>query len=110
VKVDGYLIDIAPAPVPRPDDSYDWMMRVAKVLRGMLVLGIVAAADMAARSAYTELDPRLAAGETFLAARRVGTIGHHEVQVAALRRHEGLGYVGRGYVGRVTRFDEISVR
>src|SRR5262249_22017186 len=63
------------------------MLRGVKVLGGVLVLGVVAAADVPARPAQAKVHPGIAHGEAFLATVRVGRIGPYKLQVAALRRH-----------------------
>jgi hypothetical protein len=47
---------------------YDRMFRPMKMLGGMLVLGGIAASDVAARKAHPQMDPRVSHLQTFLAA------------------------------------------
>ena len=58
------------------------------MLRRMLVFRIVAAADVAARSAEAEMHPCVAQGEALLAARGIGAIRDYELEVAAFGRHQ----------------------
>jgi hypothetical protein len=44
------------------------MFRSVKMLGGMLVLGGIAASDMAADQAHSQMDPRVSRFQTFLAA------------------------------------------
>ena len=50
------------------------MSRRAKVLRGMPVLRVIAAADMTALQTQPKMNPAVAAGETLLAA--IGCVWH----------------------------------
>src|SRR5438093_3198940 len=78
------LIDVAPAPVlsafERGDDR---MLGRAEMLRGVLVLRIVAAPDVTAGPAQAKMHPRFAGGEAFLAAGGVGRVRHYKVEMAA---------------------------
>ena len=66
-----------------------------EVFRGVLVLRVVAATDMAAGSAKTKVNPRVAGGEALFASRGIGTDGHYEVQVVALRAHDAVSIRAR---------------
>jgi hypothetical protein len=89
LELHHHLVDEAPAPVfSRFERSHDRMPCRPKVFRCMLVLRIVAAADMAAGSAEAKMHPSVAGGETLFTARGIGTIRHDEVEMAALGRHE----------------------
>src|SRR5437899_1452176 len=74
-EVHHHLVDEAPAPVlSRFERSHDRMLCRPKMLRRMLVFRIVAAADVAARSAEAEMHPCVAQGEALLAARGIGAV------------------------------------
>ena len=64
------------------------MLRCAEVFRRMFVLRIVAAADVAARSAEAKVHPCFAPGEALFAARGIGTIRYYEAEMAALGGHQ----------------------
>src|SRR5205085_3342802 len=67
------LVDVAPAPVlPRLGGLHDWVAARVEVLRGVLVAGGVATADVAARQAEPEVHPAVPGCQAFLAALRVG--------------------------------------
>jgi hypothetical protein len=54
----------------------------------MLVLGIIATADVAARAAKAKVHPGVAHGEAFLATGGVGRAGHDPIEVTAFRIYE----------------------
>ena len=64
------------------------MLRRAKVLGRMLVLGLVATADMAAGSAEAKVYPGISHGEALLAPGGVGGVSHYKSEVAAMGRHD----------------------
>jgi hypothetical protein len=67
------LVDVAPRPgLPRLDRPDERMVRQPKVLRGVLVRGRVAAADVAARETHPQVDPRVAGLGAIFADRRSG--------------------------------------
>ena len=63
------------------------MMAGAEMLGGVLVLGIVAAADVAAGAAQPKMHPGVAHGKAFLAAGGVGRAGKDELEMTAFRCH-----------------------
>src|SRR5271154_6189100 len=64
-----HFVHIAPAPVlARLEGLDDRVLGLMEVLGGMLVLGRVAAADVAADEALPQVDPGIAHLEAFLAA------------------------------------------
>jgi hypothetical protein len=71
-RADHYVIDVAVSPVfiwlSRADDG---VMRRFKMLAGMLILRLIAAAHMAALQAHAQVQPRLAQLQALLAALRV---------------------------------------
>src|SRR5882757_2258017 len=70
-KIEQDFIDIAPAPAFRRIVALDdWMLGGVEVLGGMLVGGIVAAADVTATAADPQMQPLAAALEAFLATKR----------------------------------------
>src|SRR6266576_569407 len=70
-KIEQDFIDIAPAPAFRRIVTLDdRMLGGVEVLGGMLVGGIVAAADMTAAAADPQMQPLAAALEAFLATKR----------------------------------------
>src|SRR4029077_7445522 len=67
--VEHYFVHVAPAPVfTRLERLNDGVVDGVKMLRGMLVFGIVAAAHMAAGKAETKMHPVIAHLEAFFAA------------------------------------------
>jgi hypothetical protein len=67
------FIHIAPTPVlPGLERLHDRMFRLVKVLGGVLVLGRVAAADVAADKTFPQVDPGVAHLEALLAAFAAG--------------------------------------
>src|SRR5713226_606811 len=82
------LVDVAPDPVfaglVRPDQR---VLGSVEVLRGMPVLRLVAAADMAAAQAQSQVDPGVAGLQALLAAIGVRGDVSDLVQVRALDRH-----------------------
>jgi hypothetical protein len=63
---------------------------VARNVSSLLVLRIVAAADVTAGSAETKVQPCVAHGEALFAPCGIGAVGHHELEMAALGRHERI--------------------
>jgi len=62
------FVHVAPAPVlARLERLHDGMLGLIKVFGGMLVLGRIAAADVAARETFPEMDPGVAHLQAFLA-------------------------------------------
>jgi hypothetical protein len=67
------FVHVAPTPVfARLDGLNDGMFCPVKMLCGVLVLGRIAASDVAADEAHPKVDPRVAYLQTFLAAIRAG--------------------------------------
>jgi hypothetical protein len=65
------LIDIAPSPVlARFQGPYDRVLDSMEVFRRMLVFGIIATADVSARHAKAEMDPRVAHFQAVLTSAR----------------------------------------
>src|ERR1700685_3145580 len=63
------LVHVAPAPIlARLDRLHDGMFCSMKMLGGMLVLGGIAAPDVAADQAHPQMDPRVSHLQTFFAA------------------------------------------
>jgi hypothetical protein len=63
------LVEVAPQPVfARLEGLYDGVLGVMKMLAGVFVFGGVAAADVAAFAAKTEMHPAVAGFEAFFAA------------------------------------------
>src|SRR4051812_49600999 len=66
------LIDVAPAPIlPRLGGFHDGMSSRVEVFRRVLVLGGIAATDVAARQAEPEMHPLVPGCQALLAAFRV---------------------------------------
>jgi hypothetical protein len=64
-----HLVRVAPSPVlTRFEGLDDRMMNFSEVRRGMLVPGVVAAADVSARKAEAQVNPAIPHLEAFLAA------------------------------------------
>src|SRR5437773_2414767 len=83
-----HLVYVAPAPVLSGfEGGHDRVMAGAEMLGGVLVLGIVAAADVAAGAAQPKMHPGVAHGEAFLAAGGIGRAGQDELEMAAFRCH-----------------------
>src|SRR3954452_14292079 len=67
-SVEDDLVDVAPAPVlTRLEGADDRVIGAVEMLGGVLVLGVVATADVAADHAQSQMDPGIADGEAFLA-------------------------------------------
>src|ERR1700733_7754296 len=76
LKLHRQLIDVAPAPVlARLERGDDWVARGVEVLGGMPVLGIIAAADVAAGPAQAQVHPGVAGLQAFLAPIGVAAVG-----------------------------------
>src|SRR6185312_13237145 len=72
-QIEEERIDITPAPAFRRVIAFDdGMLGVMEMLGGVLVLGLVATADMAAGSADAQMQPFITHLEAFLAAQRAG--------------------------------------
>src|SRR6266567_2531457 len=84
-ELDHEPVDVAPAPVLSAfERGHDWMLRRAEVLRGMLVLRIVAAAHVPAGPAQPKVHPRVSHGQALLTARGIGSVGQYEVEMIAV--------------------------
>jgi hypothetical protein len=71
----NHLVDVAPSPVLAGlDRLHDGMLCAVKMFGGVLILGGIAAAHMAANQAQAEMDPGVAHFQAFLAS---GTAGRH---------------------------------
>jgi hypothetical protein len=69
VFLEHYFVDVAPHPIfAWLDGTDDGMFDGVKVLRGMLVLGTVAASDVTAGQTQTQMDPFVPHLEAFLTA------------------------------------------
>src|SRR5258706_15123227 len=90
------LVDITPAPVlaalERGDDR---MLRRMVVLGRMLVLRVVATADVAAGPAQAKVHPGIADCEALLAAGGVRSVRHYELEMLAMRSHESTPLLQR---------------
>src|SRR6059036_3873457 len=83
-------VDVAPAPaLPRLERGDDRMPGLLEMLGGVLVLRVVAASDVSARSAQAQMHPGVSRGEAFLAAVGVGRVRFHKLQMSACGRHGG---------------------
>ena len=91
-----HLVGVAPAPgLSRLEGLDDRMLRFVIVLPRMPVRGVVAAADVAARQAESQMDPSVTRAETFLATFRCArrdVVDHVEMAAAA---HGGARKKGR---------------
>jgi hypothetical protein len=59
-KLEHYLIDVTPPPLlPWLEGLHDWVVRRVKVFGGVLILGIIAAANMPAFEAEAQVHPRI---------------------------------------------------
>src|SRR5436190_3514061 len=82
------LVDVAPAPAfPRLEGGDDRMPGLLEMLGGVLVLRLVAAADVPTLPAQAKMHPGVSGGEAFLAAARVGRVRLYRLQMRAPRRH-----------------------
>src|SRR5467141_1077940 len=90
------LVDKTKSPVfPGLEAAHDRMFGLVKMLRGMPVDRVVAAADVTALEAEPQVYPLVAAGQTFLA-----PIGRLRLDVADLREMLALlGHAGSSSVG-----------
>jgi hypothetical protein len=72
-EVNFYLIDVAPTPILTGlDGPHNRVVDGVKVLCSVLILGRVAAADVAARHAQSQMNPSVAHFQALLAPVRVG--------------------------------------
>src|SRR5258706_12649265 len=79
-----HLVDIAPAPAfAGLERSDDWVLGRVEVLRRVLVLRVVAAADMAAGAAQAQVHPGVTHLQAFLAAVGAGPVGFDCAKMAA---------------------------
>jgi len=87
-RIEVDLVFVAPAPVlagfERPDDR---MASVAEMGGGVLVLGIIAAAHVAAGHAEPQMDPAASGPQTVLATVRAGGDLPDLIEVAAPGHH-----------------------
>ena len=68
LKLNEQLVHVAPAPVFAGLEGLDdGVVGRVEMFRGVLVLRVIAAADVAALQTEPEMDPLVAGGETFLA-------------------------------------------
>src|SRR6266446_6929842 len=76
------LVDVAPAPaLPRLERGDDRMPGLLEVLGGVLVLRVVAAADVPAFPAQAKMHPGVPRREAFLAAVGVGRVRFYKLQM-----------------------------
>src|SRR5256884_8145682 len=86
------LVDVAPAPILAGlDRRHDGMLRGLEVPSRVPILRVVAATDMPAGPAESQMDPDIAELEALLATATTRPIGPHEIQMTALLSHEYLG-------------------
>src|SRR5262249_52274307 len=90
-QVEEDFVDIAPAPALRRVIALDdGMLGVMEVLGGVFVLRLAAAADMAAGTADTKVQPHVARLQTFLAAQRAGRHFANGGKMRAAVPHQAL--------------------
>src|SRR5579864_7020893 len=90
-RLQKHLVDVAPAPVLARLEGLDQgMVAVHKVLGGVSVLRVVAAADVAAREAEAEMDPGVAHLQALLAAIAAGGNILNLIEMRARCGHEWL--------------------
>src|SRR4029077_143917 len=83
------LIDVAPAPILAGlDRRHDGMLRRMEVLSRVPILRVIAATDMPAGPAKSQMHPSIAELEAFLATATTWTIGSHKAQMSTLSRHD----------------------
>ena len=79
------LIHVAPSPVfARFKGANDRVVRGVKMLRGVLILGLIAAPDMAANQADAKVHPRVSGLETILAPLSAGRDRADLIQMSTL--------------------------
>src|SRR5262252_3723871 len=89
--VQGELVDVAPAPVlARLERLDDRVVRGVEVLSNMLVLRVVAAADVAADHAQAQMHPSVADLEAVLAAVRAWRHRANLVEMRTGLKHHNL--------------------
>src|SRR5438094_5935462 len=102
------LVDITPAPVlPRLGGLHDGVAARVEMLRGVLILGGVAAADMAARQTEPEVHPPFPGCQALFAALRVGRDRPDFLDVRTGVRGHGGSPTGGGRIA-LGRYDRIS--
>src|SRR5471030_753540 len=84
------------------------MLGGMEVLGGVLVLRIIAAADMPAAPAEPQMHPRVSGSEAFLAAAAVHVVGQDLAQVRAMRGHVQPFRAASTPSARCCRPNEIS--
>src|SRR6267143_6893119 len=91
------LVNVAPAPaLPRLERGDDRMPGFLEMLGGVLVLRIVAAADVPARPAQAQMHPGVSRREAFLAAVGVGRSCLYGFQMRAASGHRGaFPFIGK---------------
>ena len=104
-KLQHELVDVAPAPIlPGLERSHDRMFGRMIMLGGVLVLRIVAAADVPAGPAQAKMHPGVAAREAFLAAIAIAPVGRDELEMIAAIMHGGtLSSAGSTCAARLRR-------
>src|SRR5438132_12193104 len=102
------LVDVTPAPVlPRRGGLHDGVAGRVEMLRGVLILGGVAAADMAARQTEPEVHPRFPGCQALFATFRVGRDRPDFLDVRTGLRGHGGSPTGGGRIA-LGRYDRIS--
>lgn len=87
----GDLINVAPAPtLTRLDRLHDRVARVMKMFGGVLILRLVAATDVAAGAAQSQMHPIVSHRQTFLAPRGAGGDLVNLIEMRASRSHRFL--------------------
>jgi hypothetical protein len=72
-KLEYYLVDVTPTPVfPGLEGLHNWVIRRVKVFGRMLILGIIAAANMPAFETEAQMNPPIPDSQAVLAAIRAG--------------------------------------
>jgi hypothetical protein len=90
-SLEHQFIHITPAPVfSRFKGLDDGVARGVKMLGGVLVLGAVAAADVAAFQAKAQMDPGIAHFEAFLATRAAGFDLANGTEMGACNGHSNI--------------------
>jgi len=84
-KLEYHLVDVTPSPVfPWLEGTDNRVLRRVKVFGGMLILGIIAAANMPAFETEAQVYPRIPDFQTILAAIRAWCNMSYLVQVSTL--------------------------
>jgi hypothetical protein len=104
------LVHVAPAPILAGlDGLHDGVLGAVKMLGGMLILGGIAAPNVAAGKAHSQMDPRISALQTFFAAVGIGFYMIDLIEVRTDFRHGQL-YLPNSELPFLPQLKTVSTR